>query len=74
MNEGLSYFVFRHEEDYQDAQIEFLNAVATHNPNALMFVISRYPYHVNALLQISEVAKQGGDWSMAGDCIGMFCM
>lgn len=67
---GISYFVFKHDDEYQEAQFEFLSAVATHNPNALMFLLSRYPYHVDTLLQVSEMAKQSGDWTMAGDCIG----
>ncbi|KAL1935499.1 hypothetical protein VTP01DRAFT_4639 [Rhizomucor pusillus] len=66
---GISYFVFKHDDEYQEAQFEFLSAVATHNPNALMFLLSRYPYHVDTLLQVSEMAKQSGDWTMAGDCI-----
>ncbi|KAI9249156.1 transcriptional repressor TCF25-domain-containing protein [Phascolomyces articulosus] len=66
---GVSYYTFKHNEEYQDAQLEFLNAVATHDPNALMFLVSRYPYHVDGLLQVSEMAKQSGDWTVAGDCI-----
>ncbi|KAI9495455.1 transcriptional repressor TCF25-domain-containing protein [Zychaea mexicana] len=66
---GVSYFAFKHNEEYQDAQLEFLNSVTTHDPNALMFLVSRNPYHVDGLLQVSEMAKQSGDWTVAGDCI-----
>ncbi|KAI7851357.1 transcriptional repressor TCF25-domain-containing protein [Circinella umbellata] len=66
---GISYYSFKHNDEYQDAQLEFMNAVATHDPNALMFLVSRYPYHVDGLLQVSEMAKQSGDWTAAGDCI-----
>lgn len=68
---GISYYAFRHSEQYQDVQLEFLNAIATHNPEALVFLIRRYPYHVDGLLQLSEIAKHSGDWSAAGDFIGM---
>jgi hypothetical protein len=66
---GISYYAFRHSEQYQDVQLEFLNAIATHNPDALVFLIRRHPYHVDALLQLSEIAKHSGDWSAAGDFI-----
>ncbi|CAO3702702.1 unnamed protein product [Rhizopus stolonifer] len=67
--EGTSEFAFRHSEAYQDNQLEFLNAVSTHNPDALVYLIRRYPYHVDTLLQLSEVAKHSGDWVTAGDFI-----
>ncbi|KAG0770536.1 hypothetical protein G6F57_005797 [Rhizopus arrhizus] len=67
--DGVSYFGYRHSEAYQDNQLEFLNAVSTHNPDALVFLIRRYPYHVDTLLQLSEIAKHSGDWVSAGDFI-----
>lgn len=67
---GVTYYAFRHSEQYQDVQLEFLNAIATHNPEALVFLIRRHPYHVDGLLQLSEIAKHSGDWSAAGDFIG----
>lgn len=65
----ISYFAFHHDEEYQDAQLEFLNGVAMHDPNALMALLARHPYHIDCLLQVSEMAKQSGDWSVAGDFV-----
>ncbi|KAG2232357.1 hypothetical protein INT48_007372 [Thamnidium elegans] len=67
--DGITYYAFRHSEQYQDVQLEFLNAIATHNPEALLFLTRRHPYHVDSLLQLSEIAKQSGDWTAAGDFI-----
>lgn len=67
--DGITYYAFRHSEQYQDTQLEFLNAIATHNPEALLFLTRRHPYHVDSLLQLSEIAKQSGDWTAAGDFI-----
>lgn len=67
--DGITYYAFRHSEQYQDVQLEFLSAIATHNPEALLFLTRRYPYHVDSLLQLSEIAKQSGDWTAAGDFI-----
>ncbi|KAI8388402.1 transcriptional repressor TCF25-domain-containing protein [Radiomyces spectabilis] len=66
---GSSYYAFTHSEEYQDAQLEFLNCVASHDPNALMFLTHHHPYHVDGLLQVSEVAKHSGDHTVAGECI-----
>ncbi|KAI8336928.1 transcriptional repressor TCF25-domain-containing protein [Blakeslea trispora] len=62
-------YAFRHAEVYQEAQIEFLNAVAMHHPEALLFLTRKHPYHVDSLLQLSEIAKYSGDWTTAGDFI-----
>ncbi|KAL0091440.1 transcriptional repressor TCF25-domain-containing protein [Phycomyces blakesleeanus] len=67
--DGISYFAFKHHDRYQDIQLDFLNAVAMHDPNGLVLLNRRHPYHVDTLLQLSEIAKQSGDWSMAGECI-----
>ncbi|KAI7884726.1 transcriptional repressor TCF25-domain-containing protein [Mucor mucedo] len=67
--DGITYYAFRHSEQYQDTQLEFLNAIATHNPEALLFLTRKHPYHVDSLLQLSEIAKQSGDWTAAGDFI-----
>ncbi|KAI8642380.1 transcriptional repressor TCF25-domain-containing protein [Parasitella parasitica] len=67
--DGNSYYAFRHSEQYQDVQLEFLNAIATHNAEALLFLTRRHPYHVDSLLQLSEIAKDSGDWTAAGDFI-----
>ncbi|KAI9481329.1 MAG: transcriptional repressor TCF25-domain-containing protein [Benjaminiella poitrasii] len=66
---GITYYAFRHSEQYQDIQLEFLNAVATYNPEALLFLTRRHPYHIDSLLQLSEIAKHSGDWTTAGDFI-----
>ncbi|KAI8971451.1 transcriptional repressor TCF25-domain-containing protein [Mycotypha africana] len=68
-NNGTTHYAFRHSEQYQDVQLEFLNAIATHSPDALLFVMRRYPYHVDTLLQLSEIAKHSGDWTAAGEFI-----
>jgi len=69
--DGITYYAFRHSEQYQEVQMEFLRAIATHNPEALLFLTRRHPYHVDSLLQLSEIAKHSGDWTAAGDFIGI---
>lgn len=65
-----STYSFKHQEVYQDTQLDYLNVIAQHDPNGLVMLTHQRPYHVDSLLQLSEIAKQQGDWTVAGDCIG----
>ncbi|RUS22507.1 transcriptional repressor TCF25-domain-containing protein [Endogone sp. FLAS-F59071] len=67
--DGISHFAFTHSAQYQDVQYQFFDCVATHDPNTLVGLLQRNPYHVDCLLQLSEVAKHSGDWQMAGEFI-----
>ncbi|ORZ05263.1 transcriptional repressor TCF25-domain-containing protein [Absidia repens] len=62
-------FAFKHQEIYQDIQLDYLNVITQHDPNGLVMLTHQHPYHVDSLLQLSEIAKQQGDWTVAGDCI-----
>ncbi|KAI8997029.1 transcriptional repressor TCF25-domain-containing protein [Pilobolus umbonatus] len=67
--DGISYYTYKHSEHYQSIQVEFLQAITTHSPDALLFIIRRHPYHIDSLVQLSEIAKHSGDWTAAGDFI-----
>ncbi|KAJ3259674.1 Transcription factor 25 [Boothiomyces macroporosus] len=54
-------FTLIHSRDYQSLQFQFYNAIETHDPNAIFYILEQYPYHFSALLQMSEVCKQNGD-------------
>ncbi|CAO3593621.1 unnamed protein product [Absidia cylindrospora] len=62
-------FAFKHQDIYQDIQLDYLNVITQHDPNGLVMLTHQHPYHVDSLLQLSEIAKQQGDWTVAGDCI-----
>ncbi|KAG2181007.1 hypothetical protein INT43_008589 [Umbelopsis isabellina] len=62
-------FCYIQSESYQDAQLEFLECVESHDPNNIVLLNRYYPYHIDCLLQISEIAKHSGDWTVAGECI-----
>ncbi|KAI8089506.1 transcriptional repressor TCF25-domain-containing protein [Halteromyces radiatus] len=66
---GTTSFAFQHQEIYQDLQLDYLNAIAQHEPEGLFRLLSQYHYHVDSMIQISDIAKQHGDWAAAGDCI-----
>ncbi|KAJ3313757.1 Transcription factor 25 [Boothiomyces sp. JEL0838] len=58
-------FALIHSKDYQSLQFQFYNAIETHDPNAIFYILEQYPYHFSALLQMSEVCKQNGDLDTA---------
>lgn len=72
--EGITEFCYVQSESYQDAQLEFLECVESHDPNNIVLLNRYYPYHIDCLVQISEIAKHSGDWTVAGECIGTFIL
>jgi hypothetical protein len=68
--DGVTHYSFKHSEDYMKGELDFITVVGTHSPEQLVLVHRKHPYHINTLLQLSEVAKHSGDWTSAGDFIG----
>ncbi|XP_077892228.1 vimentin-like isoform X2 [Ictidomys tridecemlineatus] len=66
---GLSFFVFEHSEEYQQAQHKFLVAVESMEPNNLVILLQTSPYHVDSLLQLSDAYRFQEDQEMAQDLI-----
>ncbi|KAI8059487.1 transcriptional repressor TCF25-domain-containing protein [Gongronella butleri] len=62
-------YTFQHGGRYQDSQLMYLEAIERFDPNALVLLSRQHPYHIDTLLQLSEIAKQQGDWTVAGDCV-----
>ncbi|KAF8945009.1 Transcription factor 25 [Haplosporangium gracile] len=58
-----------HSEYYQRTQLKFLAAVASYDPNNLVALLRESPFHIDSLLQLSEVSKHNGDNSLAGEFI-----
>ncbi|KAF9982856.1 Transcription factor 25 [Modicella reniformis] len=68
-NENITTFKIVHSEYYQRTQLKFLAAVASYDPNNLVAVLRESPFHVDSLLQLSEVSKHNGDVALAGEFI-----
>lgn len=62
-------FVLQHSPAYQEFEFMFYQCIETHNPDTLYEILRECPYHINALLQLSETFKQNGDVSMATDFV-----
>jgi tetratricopeptide (TPR) repeat protein len=66
---GCQHFSFVHSSQYQTIQFEFLDAVESFNPDNIAAVLQLYPYHIDSLLQLSEVCKMSEDKQMASELI-----
>ncbi|KAJ1785006.1 hypothetical protein LPJ59_006236, partial [Coemansia sp. RSA 2399] len=64
---GGRWFAVEHSERFRTVQVGFLEAVVRNDADAIAGIVYHHPYHVDALLQLSEIIKQtGGDFSEAG--------
>lgn len=66
---GIHYFTFEHNRDYQQVQFKFLDAVESMDPNNIVALLQLNPYHIDSLLQLSDVCRIQEDQEMARDLI-----
>ncbi|KAG7482372.1 transcription factor 25 [Solea senegalensis] len=73
--DGIHYFTFEHSRDYQQVQFKFLDAVESMDPNNIVALLQLNPYHIDSLLQLSDVCRIQEDQEMARDLIerGLYC-
>ncbi|ENN77051.1 hypothetical protein YQE_06387, partial [Dendroctonus ponderosae] len=67
--DGINYFVYEHNQNYRQVENRFLRAVESLNPDTIVSIINDYPYHVNALIQTSDLCKLSEDLAMAAELI-----
>ncbi|ORX41043.1 transcriptional repressor TCF25-domain-containing protein [Kockovaella imperatae] len=61
------WFTFEHSGAWREIVRQFLGAVTSHDPNTLMALLQVYPWHVDTLLQMSEVYRLQSDIGAASD-------
>lgn len=62
-------FKYVHSQAYQQCQFRFLDAVESLNPENIMMLLNQEPFHVDTLLQVSEIFRLGDDSAMAAQLI-----
>ncbi|XP_077376215.1 ribosome quality control complex subunit TCF25 [Festucalex cinctus] len=67
--DGIHYFTFEHSRDYQQVQFKFLDAVESMDPENIVALLQLNPYHIDSLLQLSDVCRMQEDQEMARDLI-----
>ncbi|CAG8461969.1 13926_t:CDS:10 [Cetraspora pellucida] len=63
--DGVLHFTFTHSQQYQSVQLSFMQCVSTHDPNTIYALIRENPYHIDSLLQMSDIYKMSSDLVMA---------
>ncbi|WVQ85913.1 hypothetical protein IAT38_008081 [Cryptococcus sp. DSM 104549] len=66
-DKGEKWFTFEHAGVWREVERQFMGAVQSHDPNQLMALLSVYPWHVDTLLQMSEVYRLQSDIGAASD-------
>eukprot|EP00729_Bicosta_minor_P003220 gene3220-23763_t len=66
---SVQIFRFEHSKEYQSTQLKFLKAVSSMDPANISAILRAHPYHIDSLLQLSEVLKMQGDVQMAADFV-----
>lgn len=64
-----SYFRYRFAPSYREVQEEYYRCVESYDPNALVHLLSRHPYHVDSLIQLAEVYRQARELERAAELI-----
>ncbi|XP_034255385.1 transcription factor 25 [Thrips palmi] len=67
--DGISYFTLDHSTLYMTVEMKFLDAVESLRPDNIVAVINMYPYHVNSLLQLSDICRLSEDLAMAAELV-----
>jgi tetratricopeptide (TPR) repeat protein len=63
------YFTFEHDSSYRQLQQKFLQAVETMDSDNIVRIINQQSYHIDSLIQLSELCKISEDHSMASQLI-----
>eukprot|EP00743_Colponemidia_sp_Colp-15_P004118 GILK01004446.1.p1 GENE.GILK01004446.1~~GILK01004446.1.p1 ORF type:complete len:684 (+),score=124.18 GILK01004446.1:41-2092(+) len=66
---GQQFFKYRYSASYQEVQNQFEACVATFDPQNIANLVAHYPFHVDALLQLTEVYKVQGEFQSAAELI-----
>nr|CAG4638662.1 EOG090X0BCY [Cyclestheria hislopi] len=67
--DGNIYFKYEHNKDYRQIQFSFWQAVGSFHPENIVAIVNNYPYHVDSLLQLSDICRMGDDVQMATELV-----
>ncbi|XP_037933791.1 transcription factor 25 [Teleopsis dalmanni] len=67
--QGVQWFGFEHSQKYQSVQNQFLAAVERTDFDFLTALIRSCPYHIDSIIQLSDMCKMTEDYSSATELI-----
>ncbi|XP_036141466.1 transcription factor 25 [Monomorium pharaonis] len=72
----VQYFVYEHSASYKEIQHKFLQAVESLNPENIINIVNAHSYHIDSLLQVSEMCKINDDLAYAAEFIkrALYCL
>lgn len=68
-DKNIVYFAIEHSLSYRQLQQKFLTAVESMDSDNIIQIINQQPYHVDSLIQLSELCKMSEDHAMAAELI-----
>lgn len=73
---NVQYFLYEHSASYKEIQHKFLQAVESLNPENIINIVNAHSYHVDSLLQVSEMCKINDDLAYAAEFIkrALYCL
>ncbi|XP_011860467.1 PREDICTED: transcription factor 25 [Vollenhovia emeryi] len=73
---NVQYFMYKHSVFYTELQYRFLDAVESLNPENIINIVNTHSYHIDSLLQISEICKMNDDLAYAAEFIkrAVYCL
>nr|CAG4645738.1 EOG090X0BCY [Lynceus sp. MCZ IZ 141354] len=67
--DNCTYFKYEHKREYRKIQQQFWAAVDSLNPENIIGLVNAYPYHIDSLLQLSDICRMGDDVQTAAELI-----
>eukprot|EP00300_Choanocystis_sp_HF-7_P017237 c19669_g1_i3.p1 GENE.c19669_g1_i3~~c19669_g1_i3.p1 ORF type:complete len:455 (+),score=91.50 c19669_g1_i3:894-2258(+) len=65
------WFCFEYNDEYVGVQALYHDCVESHDPNALVQLLSKCPCHLDTLLQLAQIARQTNDSDLAQELLEM---
>ncbi|CAH8579495.1 unnamed protein product [Schistosoma turkestanicum] len=66
---GCGLYTFVHSKEYQNIQKSFYHALESMNPNNLSAILYENPYHIDSLLQLSQIMMHQEDTTVGTDLL-----
>nr|CAG4648821.1 EOG090X0BCY [Polyphemus pediculus] len=67
--DGLFYFKYEHNKEYRTVQLSFWEAVSSLDPSNIVSLLNVYPFHIDALIQLSDICRMSEEAQRATELI-----
>jgi hypothetical protein len=68
-DDGATVFGIEWSSQYVAAEAEYLDCVASNQPNTLVLLLQRHGYHSGALLQLASLSNKSGQFEQAAEML-----